>query len=373
MEYHGEILLDKNAKDKERPWKIHKTNSQLLSESYKRLKLRSKAERVCSCGSTLKFNVCPSGHEKKLSWANFCRVRLCPMCSWRRSLLNAYQLKLVAHHSAQKEKIRWLFLTLTIKNCESNELKTTLDKMMKAWNKLNQYKIFKNNVKGWYRGLEITRNPFDGTYHPHYHVLLAVNPSYFKGENYIKQLGWVKMWQTSLEVDYVPVVDIRAVKNNAKNIENEKKILDEKGIEFSELDGSTVAELSKYTTKASDVLIYNDYEIKPVKKKIKMVADLKSGIDEEKTDENIWTLDAALNRRRLNAYGGLLKKVWQQLREDGRVQDIDDENVDLVHVNSDDKCKCSACGSDMLEEIYNWIPGQQNYIKKEYSPEKDPE
>lgn len=373
-----EILTDFSKRGRERPWKRHKTNSLLLAESFARLNKLSKSERVCNCGSSLKFNVCPSGHEKRLAWSNFCRVRLCPMCSWRRSLLVAHQIKQVAHEAVKRKKIRWLFLTLTIKNCAGDDLPETITHMMNAWHKFVRRKEFKTISIGWFRSLEVTQNYSNKSYHPHFHVLVGVSPSYFKGKDYLTTERISELWQSCLKVDYTPITHVRIVKGK-RNVENEIRILEEKGIEvgesgFSETDlsGSAVAELAKYATKSEDFLIYNKYEYKNVDRKGKMelLPDLDSGIDEDRTDESVSVLDTSLSSRRLLAYGGLLKEVWEELEAAGKVQDAEDDKADLVHVDDDTKCMCSVCGSNMLEELYSWIPGVHQYIKKENHQEQ---
>lgn len=373
MYYTGEILVDESKNGRERPWKTHKSNSLLLSESYKRLGKTNKADNVENCGSHLKFNVCPEGHEKRLFWANFCRVRMCPMCSWRRSLLIAHQLKEVAHNSVQRQPLRWLFLTLTLKNCEAGDLQDTITHLLKSWDRMSKRKAFKNVVVGWFRGLEITRNSLEDTYNPHAHVLIAVQPSYFKKKDkYLKTEDWVQLWKKSLQVDYDPIVDIRVVKDK-RNINKEMQILEQKGVTLSEdgtisesqLSGSAVAELAKYSTKSEDYLVYKKYKQKQKGKNVRFIPDMKSGIDERKTDEVVSTLDNGLSRRRLIAYGGLLKEVWNELQAEGKLQDAEDDKADLVHVDGETKCKCSACGSNMLEELYSWLPDMKNYVKKE--------
>jgi len=378
-EHEGEILYDVSRTGRERPWQLHKTNSLLLAESYDRLGKKNRAGNVRECGSTLRFNVCPEGHEKKLVWANFCRVRLCPMCAWRRSLLLACQVKEVCHAAAVRwkeqngGKLRWLFLTLTVRNVDADGLQQSITHLMKSWNKLAQRKRFTSVVVGWFRALEITKNLLEDTYHPHFHVLLSVPPSYFngKGDAYIHHSEWISLWQDCLGVDYEPNVDIRVVRNK-RNPEREAKILAEKGIELrpdgrlveADLSGSAVAELAKYTTKSDDYLVYNRYKQKQVRNRVKLVPDKRSGIDESKTDEVVLTLDGALARRRLFAYGGLLRGIWNELAALQKLQDIEDENVDLVHVDTESKCNCSVCGSNMLEELYSWVPDVRNYIKR---------
>ena len=48
--------------------------------------------------------------------------------------------------------------------------------------------------------------------HPHFHALLLVKPSYFKGQGYIKQGDWTEMWRKALRADYLPSVNVKAVK-----------------------------------------------------------------------------------------------------------------------------------------------------------------
>ena len=340
-------LSDIKKNGKERPWKEHKTSSVLLAQSYKRLGYSKKAERVCECGSQLKFNVCPEGHEKKLSWANFCRVRLCAMCGWRKSLLNAHQVRRVAHEANQREKLRWLFLTLTIKNPTGDELEDAINHMSKSFRKLIRRKKFADNVVGFFRVLEVTRNHKRNNYHPHYHVLLAVKPSYF-GKSYMQKDEWTQLWKESLKVDYEPIVDIRIVKNK-RSTSKERDILASKGIALSEngayeeLPNSAVAEVAKYSVKSKDFIRKNNPKL---------------------TDEIVSVLDKALSYKRLLGFGGLLKDIWQELRDAGEVEDSEDENADLIHSKEETDCKCSVCHSDMLEELYSWIPSEGNYFKK---------
>ena len=53
----------------------------------------------------------------------------------------------------------YLFLTLTARNCSGAELSGELDRLVEAWDRFSRRKPFKQAVKGWYRGLEVT-TPF---------------------------------------------------------------------------------------------------------------------------------------------------------------------------------------------------------------------
>ena len=136
---------------------------------------------------------------------------------------------------------RFVFLTLTAKNCEIEDLRSTLDHMGKSWKRLINRKQFKA-VDGFIRTTEVTRSQ-DGKAHPHYHCLLMVKPSWFT-RDYIKQSEWAEIWGSCLQVDYSPIIDIRVIKSK-----NGKKVL---ANSVEALKGA-VAETLKYSVKASDM------------------------------------------------------------------------------------------------------------------------
>lgn len=350
---NAKMLVDKDKNGKDKPWHVHKYSTMLLADSYDRVQLFEKATAVRYCGSKLHFHSCPHGHEKRLTWANFCRVRLCPMCAWRRSLAVAHQVKTVAHIANQSMKIRWLFLTLTCKNVDSKNLADQLDLMMKSFRRLIELKRFKSNVLGFFRALEVTVNHEENTYHPHFHVLLAVKPSYFS-HGYVKHNEWVNIWQKCLRAEYEPWVDIRVVKGK-RNKQREADILRERGIvikddHFEEvsldddyLNDGAVAEIAKYTVKSKDYIVPDNPEL---------------------TDDIVLTLHKRLQHRRLFAFGGILKDIWEYLKNQQKITDIESEDADLINVDGhDETCTCSVCGSDMLEELYRWVPDYNLYIQ----------
>ena len=81
--------------------------------------------------------------------------------------------------------------------------------------------------------------------HPHFHALLLVKPQYFQGKYYIKQADWVEMWAKALRAEYLPSVNVKAV----------KATLDEKG--RKQLD-KAICETLKYSVKPSDLALERD-------------------------------------------------------------------------------------------------------------------
>jgi plasmid rolling circle replication initiator protein Rep len=104
---------------------------------------------------------------------------------------------------------RYLFLTLTVKNCSIYDLKDTVNDMNAAFKRLSERKTWP--ALGFLRSLEVTRSK-DGSAHPHFHLLLAVPSGYFVGRKYISTAKWAAMWQECLRIDYTPICDVRIVK-----------------------------------------------------------------------------------------------------------------------------------------------------------------
>ena len=197
-------------------WNKHRANSDKVASFYKNSENCDQyANRINLCSQFLDFKLTADKNEYKLklSAARFCRVRYCPICQWRRSLKwKARAFKILPTIVEEYATHRWLFLTLTAHNCRIEELRLTLQKLNKAWQRMSQRKIFPG--VGWLRSTEVTRSK-DGSAHPHFHCLLMVKPSYF-GKYYIKQEKWVELWKSCLRVDYEPVIDIRAIKRDCQ-------------------------------------------------------------------------------------------------------------------------------------------------------------
>lgn len=134
---------------------------------------------------------------------------------------------------------RWFFLTLTVKNCDIKDLKSTIQEMNKAFKKLIKRKTFIKYNLGFVKTTEITRNKKDNSAHPHFHILLLMNSSYFK-YGYEKIDVWRQNWKDCLGVDYDPVIDLRTVKIKSGN---EQESL-----------SNAVAETLKYAVKPSDMI-----------------------------------------------------------------------------------------------------------------------
>lgn len=276
----SQVLADKSASGKSRNWALHKLNSGYISLAYEEIDPK-KSERMKDCANWLAFWRKEDG-TMKLHDARFCRVRLCPICQWRRSLKTFAQMSQVLD-VASSDGYQFIFLTLTVRNCDGSELSSELSHLLLSYNRLMKYKDVLTAVKGYYRGCEVTHNTLSDEYHPHLHVILAVRSGYFSGKTYLSQARWAELWQRALQVSYTPIVDVRKCKGGSK----------------------AIAEACKYAVKPSDVINFDDWDM---------------------TVETLRTLDKALENRRFIGLGGVLKDIHKQLHLD------DMEDGDLVHV-----------------------------------------
>jgi hypothetical protein len=162
-------------------------------------------------------------------------------------------------------------------------------------------------------------NPAYDTYHPHIHVLLAVEPSYFDKDNdsYINQKEWRQMWRTALKADYDPYVDIRAVYDKRCGKKRKKREL---------TPVSAILESGKYIAKSNDYIIRN-----PDK-----------SVDEVRTDKAVIVLFSCLAGRHTISFGGVFRQAKRQLQLDN-----DD---DLVHTETN----ISHVSRDYIEYNCSW-------------------
>jgi plasmid rolling circle replication initiator protein Rep len=242
-------LTDLSSKDK--PWDNHHKNTDKIADIYSKAEYLNYAERMNGCSGLLLFGSTPAdefGVQKiKLRSASFCRVRHCPVCFWRRSLTwKARFGKVLPTIEKDYPKIRWLHLTLAIRNCGISDLRETIQLMNAAWKRLSLTKKFP--AIGYFKALEVTRGE-DGSAHPHFHILLMVESKYFAGAYYINQKEWVAMWRKALRVDYDPTAHVQAVKVLGEN----GNILD------------AVKEVAKYTVKPSDLIVEDEWLIELTK------------------------------------------------------------------------------------------------------------
>lgn len=268
MSGEGETLTQfylSDVSEKDKPWDTHRHSADVVRDLYADSEFDSYSERIDLCAQWLQFAlVSKSDSERslKLESAKFCHVRHCPVCQWRRALMwKARFFNALPAISQDFPTAKWVFLTLTVKNCELEALRGEIGLMNKAFKRLSERKNFP--ALGYVRSLEVTRDRFRFA-HPHFHVLMLVPSSYFV-RGYIKQSTWIEMWQKSLRVDYAPSVDIRTVKPK-QGADSRIAVMD------------ALKETLKYTVKESDLVSDRSWLIELTKQLHKLRATTVSGV-----------------------------------------------------------------------------------------------
>jgi plasmid rolling circle replication initiator protein Rep len=322
--------------------------------------------KIDKCGVWLRFVEAHDGI--RLIDARFCKSPNCPMCQWRRSLKwRAKALELLPKVQEQYPSHKWLFLTLTIRNCELDDLKGTIKRLNDAFNRLSKQSKFP--FVGLVKSVEVTRawecyDAFTGEslgrhgskwifqyqaknntalrleptneVHPHLHVMGLVAPGYFAGKNYIKQSEWTEMWQKALRIDYVPIVNIKAVKckKGQKIVPTPEEFEADKNTDSGMI--SAICETLKYTVKEQDLIG-------------------KYCTDDQANSQWLKKVTEQLYKSRKVEYRGVLKDIGKQLESA-----YDDD--DLIKINDE---KETTEDGPLPEMVFTWKEAIARYVLRD--------
>ncbi|HAJ4038382.1 TPA: replication protein, partial [Escherichia coli] len=240
-----------------------KRKNQVLVKFIKSFVSEASLELIEDCNTFMMFVSDEKLEKKKQHKGNSCKNRFCPICAWRKAKKDALALSVQMKYIKEEHQKEFIFLTLTAPNVSADELEDEIKHYNHSFKKLMERKEVKTIVKGYARKLEITynkerfitekmykkaqdyydskglkvddNNPNYDTYHPHFHVLIAVNKSYFSDtKQYINRDRWLELWQQTTDNPAITQVDVRKVREN-----NNKE----------------VSEVAKYSAKDSDYLV----------------------------------------------------------------------------------------------------------------------
>lgn len=278
--------------------------------------------RLSQCGNFLKFQ---ANHDKTaflLSGGNFCENRFCPVCSWLKAKRTAFELLELLKVVELQENKKFLFITLTAPNVRGEELPQEITNFNKSFKRLFQLSEFVKINKGFIRKLEVTyqsdqyvtkenKNKYKNlpigtklesynTYHPHFHVIVAVNPSYFKSKDYLSKRRLLELWQKSARNSSITQVDIAPVRVNSIY---------------------EIMEMATYSAKQGDLL---------------------------RSQETFDVFYKALKGRQLITYNGIFKEYRKKIKDD--------------EINLDEILELKALQEKAITEIiYKWEHQEQEY------------
>lgn len=281
--------------------------------------------RLQVCGDFLLF-LKSKNNAYRLKKANLCNNRFCPLCSSLRAKKNAVIVLELMEYIREINKLEFVFFTLTAPNIVGEKLEEEIKEFNNCFKELIRSKEFRKVCKGYIRKLEVTYNRERADFHPHFHIVMAVNKSYFKSKDYISTALLKTLWRKFKKNDSIEAVDMRKVKMNSI-----KEVL----------------EIATYCTKSSDLYDNGqevfDYFYSALRGKQEITysgifADVKKLRDNgELKIENIKSLEEIQEKA--------IEKVWHKWKKENQEyykyfkQELTEEeqerfyNLDLANIN----------------------------------------
>ncbi len=244
-----------------------KQRNQVFQKFIKRHIGENQMNLVEDCNTFLSFVADKTLEKQKLYKANSCKNRFCPVCAWRKARKDALGLSLMMQYIKQQQKKEFIFLTLTTPNVMSDELENEIKRYNNSFRKLIKRKKVDSVIKGYVRKLEITYNKKRDDYNPHFHVLIAVNKSYFTDKRYyISQQEWLDLWRDVTGISEITQVQVQKIRqNNNKELYEMAKY---SGKDSDYLINQKVFDAFYKSLKGKQVLVYSGL-FKEAKKKLK--------------------------------------------------------------------------------------------------------
>ena len=262
-------------------WTEKKVNAGVMAQRLCVIGKSSRYYRMKDCADTIISDVCGKCEGRYIIQTKFCRDRLCPVCSWRRSRRLAQRLgEIIAANEAERRS-RYVYLTLTVRNVPWEELREQIEIIMESWRRMDKRIKRAAAVMGWVRSFEVKRSREHGDAHPHLHILLQVPPEYFdkdSGLHYHKKDELIQQWRECLRAKYSPSISINAVKDTENEI------------------GRVVTEITKYLAKNSGIEGLSDSDFRYYVEAVHGVRTWSTGGRMRISDEE--EIEAFLDQRR---------------------------------------------------------------------------
>lgn len=240
--------------------------------------------------------------------SKYCNCRWCLVCNRIRTA------KLINGYSEVLDKLEdKYFVTLTLRNCEGNKLKETIELMYKNFRHIQKKHQKKSSSFVGVRKFECTYNAFRDNYHPHYHFLIS------GGETAANLL--VNEWL--------------AINPN---------LTDRKGQDIRKADDRSSKELFKYFTKFFSSEEYQDEEGK-IRHRKKIIPC-----------ENLDIIFSAMQGKRVFQSLGI-KKVTEEVDEEN-LEDLESQEYEVSNEN---------CFWTFEQDLADWV-NEKNIQLTGYTP-----
>lgn len=295
--------------------------------------------RFETCRSWMHYLTNMEMNVKRLHKTDACGNRFCPICTWATAKKDAIKISVMMDAVKEIEDKEFLFLTLTAPNVTGEELPEEIDRFNKGVNKLFKRRNVERAIKGYIRKLEVTTdqekiitkdlykrkkdyydlrglkvndpNPTYNTYHPHMHIIVVVNKSYFKDTKvFISKAEWLEMWRSCMNDNSITQVDARKVSSTAASNSN------------------AVLEVAKYSAKGSDLYhsekVFDTFYLALKRRQLIVYSGImKDYAKKFKTGD----LDK-FKKVNEDEYTHLLQAVWKSSRYDSKLRELTSEEIE---------------------------------------------
>lgn len=279
---------------------------------------------------------------KRLHKTDACGNRFCPICTWKAAKKDAIKISILMEAVKEIESKEFLFLTLTAPSVSGEELCDEIDRFNKAVNRLFKRRNVERVVKGYIRKLEVTTdqekyiteelytrkkdyydwrrlkvddpNPTYNTYHPHMHIIVAVNKSYFNmPSEFISKAEWLEMWRGCMKDNSITQVDAKKVRSTKASNSN------------------AVLEIAKYSAKGSDLYhseaVFDTFYIALKRRQLIVYSGMmKNYAKKFKNGE----LDR-FKKVNEDEYTHLLQSVWKGSTYDSKLSELTQEEIEMYN------------------------------------------
>lgn len=260
-----------------------------LQSEIPELNLANKIYSLETCNSYWLLDVYRNQKVKDFKRTNLCKDKFCNNCK------KVKQASRMGRFIPQIEKIKYDYslslLTLTLPNCNGEDLNVTIKKIFKGFKSLNRYlngdlkikglDFSKYGYAGALRSLEIT---FKGdNYHPHLHIVVALDKNYNKldeiKENnsfHINSYSYHNCFKNGTKhrelkrvfSDFEVLIQkiwYLLMNNQRVNLKAIESLKEGYSCTLDDIDDTSYYEVFKYMTKATDendnVLTYENFKI----------------------------------------------------------------------------------------------------------------
>lgn len=294
--------------------------------------------RRMGCGRWAKMAHNVERSRAEIIDTRLCGLRTCPICAKITANRNERRITKTLQDAEAKKVSRdgagykLLGITYTVPNCKGDKLRAELQNIGRAVRSILQGNKDRNRItaiaKGYVYSLEVTRNHETGLYHPHVHIVLAVNASYGKGKEYLTKTEWAEIWakyshrETAASAQYVRVV---------------KKI----------------HQAVKYVTKMThDNLTGEDTESEDAA----AAADNATWTGEKEYDaDTLYWIETACKGLQMTGTGGVLKTKLSDVAQEVTQEDMDaleDEGKHVYMLQDWERIKSAYAITGRSEELY---------------------